>query len=151
MGKLIRLSLVLFLAVAAMLSARNPQEKRAGNTVGAANSGAESPVQRGKYIVESVAMCQDCHTPRDEHGVPDRGRRLMGGPVQLRSAYPAPEWATLAPRIAGQPPGTDAELIRLWTTGISRTGNPPRRPMPQFRMSRTDAEAVLAYLKSLTP
>jgi hypothetical protein len=34
-------------------------------------------------------------------------------------------------------------------TGISRTGRPPRPPMPQFRLTRPDAEAVLAYLKSI--
>ena len=94
-------------------------------------------------------MCELCHTPRDEHGNPDRQHWLMGGPAQLRPAYPAPDWAVVEPRIAGTPPGTDAEIIQLLTTGISRTGKPPRPPMPPFRMTRADAEAVLAYLKSL--
>jgi len=44
---------------------------------------------------------------------------------------------------------TDDEIVRLLMTGISRTGKPPRPPMPQFRMTRGDAEAVLTYLKSL--
>ena len=109
----------------------------------------QGTVERGRYIVESVAMCELCHAPRDEHGNPDRGRWLKGGPVQLRPSYPAPSWAQVAPRIAGRPPGTDAEFIQLLTTGISRTGSPPNPPMPPFRMSRQDAEAVLAYLKSL--
>lgn len=104
---------------------------------------------RGKYIVESVAMCEMCHTPRDENGQPDRGNWLMGGPVQLRPTYQAPHWAVKVPRIAGGPPGTDADFLRLMTTGIARTGNPPSPPMPQFHMTREDAEAVLAYLKSL--
>jgi len=106
-------------------------------------------IERGKYIVEGVAMCERCHTQRDEHGKPDRTHWLQGGPVQLEPTYPAPDWAIREPRIAGSPPGTDAEFIRLLTTGISRTGRPPDPPMPSFRMTRGDAEAVLAYLKSL--
>jgi mono/diheme cytochrome c family protein len=107
------------------------------------------PADRGKYIVESVAMCELCHTPRNDMGIPDSGRWLMGGPVQLKPSYPSAKWALTAPRIAGRPPGTDDDFIKLLTTGIARTGSPPNPPMPPFRMTRPDAEAVLAYLKSL--
>jgi len=106
-------------------------------------------VARGKYIVEGVAMCERCHTQRDEHGNPDRAHWLMGGPTQTQPTYPSLAWAIREPRIAGAPPGTDAEFVRLLTTGISRTGRAPNPPMPPFRMTREDAEAVLAYLKSL--
>jgi mono/diheme cytochrome c family protein len=102
-------------------------------------------VERGKYIVESVAMCTRCHSPRNNAGLPDPNKLLVGAPI----LQPVPGWATYAPRLAGTPPGTDDELIRLWTTGISRTGRPPRQPMPSFRMTPQDAAAVLAYLKSL--
>lgn len=151
MGGLTRLSLISFLALTAGLCAANAQRKQPGNTKGAADSGGQAPIERGRYIVESVAMCELCHTPRDEYGNPDRGRWLMGGPVQLRPTYPAPNWAVVTPRLAGDPPGSAAEFIRLLTTGISRTGSPPKAPMPPFRMTRADAEAVLAYLKSLAP
>lgn len=123
----------------AMLPAR-AQEKAAGGG---------SAVERGRYIVENVAMCELCHTPRKVDGEPDRGHWLGGGPAQLRPAYPSPYWAIVEPRIAGRPPGTDADFIKLLTTGIARTGQPPNPPMPPFRMTRADAEAVLAYLKSL--
>jgi hypothetical protein len=125
------------------------QVKQSSSGKGGADSGSQSRLERGRYIVENVAMCELCHTTRDEQGNPDRGRWLMGGPAQLRPAYPAPNWAIVEPRIAGTPPGTDAEIIKLLTTGISRTGSPPNPPMPPFRMTRGDAEAVLAYLKSL--
>ena len=128
-----------FLAFAVVLIPANAQGKQ----------GDQSVMERGKYIVESVAMCELCHTPRDEYGNPDRGRWLMGGPAQLRPTYPAPSWAIVEPKIGGGPPGTDADFIKLLTTGISRTGRPPNPPMPPFRMTRADAEAVLAYLKSL--
>jgi len=106
---------------------------------------AAGEVERGRYIVESVAMCGRCHTPSNDAGQTDLTRRLAGAPI----LQPVPGWATYAPRLAGSPPGTDAEFVRLLTTGISRTGSPPRLPMPGFRMARPDAEAVLAYLKSL--
>lgn len=106
-------------------------------------------IERGKYIVENVAMCERCHTSRDENGNPVRNQWLQGGPVQLKQTYPTPIWASREPRIAGAPPGTDEQFITLLTTGISRTGAPPLPPMPPFRMTRQDAEAVLAYLKSL--
>jgi hypothetical protein len=73
----------------------------------------------------------------------------MGGPLQLRPTYPSPNWALRAPRIAGRPPGTDDDFIKLMMTGIARTGHQPDPPMPTFHMTRDDAESVLAYLKSL--
>ncbi|HXJ42990.1 MAG TPA: cytochrome c [Candidatus Eisenbacteria bacterium] len=106
-------------------------------------------VARGKYIVKGVAGCGYCHTPRDQDGNPDDSRWLEGAPVFYEPARPLQGWANTAPRIAGLPPGSDAELIKLLTTSVSRTGKPPRWPMPRFYMTRTDAEAVLAYLKSL--
>lgn len=108
-------------------------------------------VARGRYIVEGVAKCEQCHTRRMENGEPDLGNWLKGGPVQIEPTYPARHWAVKVPRIAGGPPGTDADFIRLMTTGIARTGKPPDPPMPQFHMTREDAEAVLAYLKTLAP
>jgi mono/diheme cytochrome c family protein len=107
--------------------------------------------KKGQYLVESVAMCGDCHTPRTEDGQADRGRWLMGGAVPFRPAIPNTEWAEIAPRLAGLPPGTDEQFITLMMTGIARTGRPPRAPMPQFRMTRQDAQSVLAYLKSVKP
>ncbi len=145
MNKLSRISLICSLAIAAGAFSANAQEKQA-----AAKAGSQSLVERGRYIVEDVAMCELCHTPRNAQGIPDRDHWLMGGPAQIRPAYPAPTWAVVEPRLAGAPPGTDEEFIRLLTTGISRTGKPPNPPMPPFRMTRADAESVLAYLKSLT-
>jgi mono/diheme cytochrome c family protein len=150
MNKITRLSLMAFLLFAADASqpakAQVRQAKKTREDTGVRDQGL---IERGKYIVEGVAMCERCHTRRDAHGNPDRMNWLQGGPVQTEPTYPAPTWAIREPRIAGSPPGTDAEFITLLTTGISRTGRPPNPPMPPFRMTRGDAEAVLAYLKSL--
>ncbi len=149
MRKLNRFSLFSMLAFAVASLPAAAQVKAAGNAKAAASSGGQTQLERGRYIVENVAMCELCHTPRDENGNPEKGHWLMGGPAQLRPAYPSPYWAIVEPRLAGRPPGTDESFIKLLTTGISRTGSPPNPPMPPFRMTRADAEAVLAYLKSL--
>jgi|SRR5579871_224626 len=108
-------------------------------------------VQRGEYIVNDVAMCGQCHTPRTSTGSLDRSRWLEGAPIWLEPAAPTANWPLTAPRIAGTPPAGDADLISLLTTGTWRGGERLRLPMPQFRMSREDAEAVVAYLRSLNP
>lgn len=109
-------------------------------------------IARGQYIVEGVAACGDCHTPRDENGASDRTRWLKGAPVFFRPAQAVPGWPVVAPRLAGLPPASDAEIITLLTTGVwPQTDKPLRLPMPRFQMTRSDAEAVVAYLKSLNP
>ena len=113
---------------------------------------AKGDVARGKYLVEDVAMCGQCHTPHEGDENTSRSRQLQGAPVPWVPSKPESDWAITAPRIGGTPlPATDADLIKLLTTGIWTTGNRLRPPMPQFRMSRSDAEAVIAYLKSLNP
>jgi mono/diheme cytochrome c family protein len=109
----------------------------------------DAAIARGKYIAESIAQCYWCHTPLRSDGQRDPERWLMGSPVQIEPTYSDPNWAIFAPKIAGGPAGTDEDFVREMTTGMSRLGRPLRRPMPQFRMTREDALAVLAYLKSL--
>ena len=95
-----------------------------------------SLVARGQYIVEGVAVCGNCHTPRTPSGELDRSRWLAGAPVPYQPSTP---------------PASDVGMITLLTTGIWITGKPLKDPMPKFHMTPADAEAVLAYLKSLNP
>ncbi len=40
---------------------------------------AQDPsLQRGEYLVEEVARCQECHTPRTETNDFDRAKRMKG-------------------------------------------------------------------------
>ena len=151
MNKLTKLSLTALLMLAGTATQSTKAQVKQAKKTGESTANLKSPalIERGKYIVENVAMCERCHTPRDENGNAERSNWLKGGPIQLTQTYPTPTWATREPRIAGAPPGTDEQFITLLTTGISRTGAPPALPMPPFRMTREDAEAVLAYLKSL--
>src|SRR5580658_6499913 len=104
-------------------------------------------VARGRYIVESVAMCGQCHTPHDTDGSPERARWLQGAPVPWQPTRPDSNWPISAPRIGRTPlPASDEDMIKLLTSGAWTTENQLRPPMPQFRMERGDAEAVVAYL-----
>lgn len=141
---LVRIPIALLLLLAVDRPAAPQQATKATRAAGDSAS-----VERGRYLVESVAMCTRCHTPWNQAGEGQRSNWLLGGPTQIRATYPVADWALVEPRLAGTPPGTDAEIIKLLTTGISRTGAPPKPPMPPFRFTRADAESVLAYLKSL--
>jgi mono/diheme cytochrome c family protein len=111
-----------------------------------------TPIEHGRYIVERVSMCFECHTPRDEHGELKRNDWLLGAPIPVSPPrFDEASWAIRAPRIAGMPGYTEEEGIRLLTRGIDRTGKPLRPPMPPFRLSEADARAVVAYLKAVGP
>jgi len=147
-ARLLSAALLLFIIGGPRLA--SAQETKHSHKVAKTNGNAKL-IARGKYIVEGVAGCGYCHTPRDKNGDPDRTRWLAGAPVFYQPAQPVPGWAITAPRLAGLPPGSDAQIITLLTASIGRSGQPPRDPMPRFQMTRADAESVLAYLKSLNP
>jgi mono/diheme cytochrome c family protein len=138
-----------FLLLLAVGSSIGRAQRKQNAAAPAANANDAALVARGKYIVEDVAYCTNCHTPRDDDGNLERSQWLMGAPVFLQPARPMSDWPEVEPRLAGQPPATDAQMIRLLTTGIWTTGQHLRQPMPQFRMTPEDAAAVVAYLKSL--
>lgn len=135
-------AVVLAVALSTALQAQQSKKKSAAPTADAA---------RGKYLVENVAMCVQCHTPRNSDGSLDRSRLLQGAPVIWSPSNGDPNWPLTAPRIGGTPPASDADMIKLLTTGIWITGQPLRLPMMPFRMNEADARAVIDYLKSVTP
>jgi mono/diheme cytochrome c family protein len=105
-------------------------------------------MSRGQYIVENVAMCGDCHTPRNERGEPDRSRWLQGSILAIQPKQPVPDWSEEAPGIAGLERMGDSAVIRLLEKGVMPNGKPARPPMPQYRMSNEDAAAIADYLKN---
>jgi hypothetical protein len=110
-------------------------------------------IVRGQYLVEQVAMCADCHSPRNEQGEFDRTHWLQGAPIGFKPIFPMPAWADIAPSIAGigNEGSTQKEeaVVKLLETGLNSQGIPARPPMPTYRLSHSDALAVVAYLKSL--
>lgn len=122
-----------------------------GSSEATARGGAGSAqVARGEYLVHHVAMCIQCHTPRDDRGELQSGRLLAGAPMPLESPWAAKPFATTVPKIAGLPGGwTRQEMIEFLQTGVRPQGTRPQAPMPPFRMNAQDAAAVAAYLESL--
>jgi mono/diheme cytochrome c family protein len=114
----------------------------------AAQSSADK-LERGRYLVQQVALCGDCHTPHNEKGEPIADQTLQGASTFFKPLQPVPDWAEYTPPLAGFPGFTDDQAITFLTTGKDPSGQFAYPPMPQYRFSREDAAAVLAYLKSL--
>jgi len=141
-------SLMIALAVVAFspvpwLAAQKPSS--------ASKTPASAAIAHGKYLVEQVGKCGDCHTPDDEKGEPIKEKWLQGAPLAFKPIVPFPGWADKAPAIAGLPGWEKEGAIKFLMTGISSTGLPAHPPMPQYRLNRADAEAIVDYLKSLAP
>lgn len=111
---------------------------------------AGGDLARGKYLVEHVGLCTDCHNPRDEQGEFVRERWLMGAMIPMTPTVPMP-WAPVSPQIAGLPTLTEEQAVHFLQTGELPNGRRPRAPMPPYRMDEGDAKAVVAYLKSMAP
>ncbi len=138
------LALVLVAGVGTPLM-RQQGGKPAEPAPGAAQPGAAS---RGDYLVHSVAMCVQCHSPRDERGDIIQGKEFTGAAMPVGAPYWHPDWALRAPALAGLPGFTDDQVISLLTTGHMDGRPAPMKPMPPFRMSREDAQAIVGYLRS---
>ena len=108
-------------------------------------------VARGKYLVEQVGLCGDCHTPRNDRGEPIKDEWLKGATLDFKPIAPVPVWVDKAPAIAGLPGWEKDAAIRFLMTGVGNNELPSRPPMPQYRFNVQDAQAIVAYLKSLTP
>jgi mono/diheme cytochrome c family protein len=120
--------------------------------VGAASPATQSDkVERGKYLVDQVALCGDCHTPRTEKGEPIKGKYLKGSPMFIKPTAPIPGWADKSPNIAGLPGWEEKDAIKFLMTGLAYNDLPGRPPMPQYRFNKEDATAIVAYLRSLAP
>ncbi len=113
------------------------------------STAAQGDVERGRYIVEDVAMCEECHTPRDANGNLDESRQLQGAPIWIQPVHRMDNWANRAPGIAGFVGFTDAQGEDIFERGIGPNGLPIQPPMHIYHMSQSDALAVIAYLRSL--
>lgn len=108
---------------------------------------AAGNVEHGKYLSTHVAMCIECHSPRDESGTIIPGQEFTGASIPVQ---PLPDWAIRAPRNRGLLGYDDRQAMRLLTEGaIARDGGQLKAPMPRFRMTNEDAMDVIAYLRSL--
>jgi len=113
--------------------------------------GNSTKIARGEYLVKHVSMCDDCHTLHDAHGAPIKSKHLQGAKIIFSPIEPMPSsvWADTAPPIAGLTFLNDQEAVVFFNTGKMPDGKLARIPMPPYRFSKSDAEALTAYLKSL--
>lgn len=111
--------------------------------------GQSGDVQRGMYLVEEVAKCSECHTPRDANGNLDTQAWLQGAPIWIMPVRHIANWADNVPALAGLPSFTDEEMERVLEKGTGPQGETLRPPMHIYHMTPADAKAIIAYLKSL--
>ncbi len=141
--KLILILISAFLFFAAMISIAS-----AGQVRHIANS--SRLINRGRYLVENVGKCADCHTPRNRFGRPIKSKWLEGTVLNMKPIHPVPGWMGKTPDIAGLPHGwTQKDMVKFLTTGINIKGKFARPPMPGYRLTKEDAIAVTDYLLSL--
>jgi len=146
--RLCALSILLLLIVAVSLSGQQPPS---APTAAAPQETTKlnGNLEHGRYLVEQVIMCYECHSTRDPQGNIVPGTKFKGGPMPVRPSW-STDWPIQIPRIAGLPGYTDELAMRLLTQGAIRwDGKQLRAPMPKFRMSQQDAADVIAYLRSL--
>jgi mono/diheme cytochrome c family protein len=111
---------------------------------GAAGADGTSPalIERGAYLVRSVALCGGCHTAT-------AGLELGGNPQFKGGALPAPN---LTPDATGLGGWDDAQIINAFRNGIDDEGRHLDPAMPYWlfhNMSDDDAAAIVAFLRSL--
>lgn len=115
--------------------------------------GQTDKVARGKYLVEEVARCQECHTPKLAMGQFDQSQWMKGSTLNIQPIEPIAHWYKTAPDIT--PSGrmwirwTDTGILNYLKTGLGPQGKPGAPPMPTYKMSAEDTEAVFEYVKSL--
>jgi mono/diheme cytochrome c family protein len=118
---------------------------------------ADSPdpkIERGRYLAEDVAKCQDCHTPRMmESNDLIKSQWLKGAPLSFTPVVAPPNWRSKSPDITSTSPmwarWGEAGMVKFLETGRNPRGNHADPPMPEYALSHEDAVAVTAYLKSL--
>jgi mono/diheme cytochrome c family protein len=114
----------------------------------------EEKIAWGKYLVEEVAKCHDCHTPSDERGRLDRTRYMKGKVMEVKPIDHIDRWHKESPDITPSGKlwakwGGEAALLKYLTTGLTPSGNTAGPPMPTYRLRPADAEAIVEFLKTL--
>ena len=126
-----------------------------GCLLAATAASAESPVERGRYLV-TLGGCNDCHTPGYFLGKPDFSKALSGSEVGF--AIPGQGvfvGRNLTPdKETGLGSWTDDQIVVALTSGMRPDGRElaPIMPWRSFaHLSPDDARAIVAYLRSLPP
>jgi len=115
---------------------------------------AETPLERGAYLMNSIVACGNCHTPQTPNG-PAPGRDLAGGtPMNLGPAGVAHASTITPDNDTGIGRWTDAQLVAAIREGKRPDGSIIGPPMPieLYRdLSDEDVQALVAYMRTVKP
>lgn len=119
--------------------------------VAPASAHAETLLERGAYLANSVAACGNCHTPIDEQGRPIPGQEFAG-----RFLIEMPEFTVHTPNITpdmetGIGGWSEAEIATAIREGRRPDGSLIGPPMPfelYRQLSDRDVAAIAAYVRS---
>ena len=132
--------------------------RRAGVAVLLATAGgaiAQTPLERGSYLVNAVMACDGCHTPRGPGGVFVMEKRFSGGMQTWDTPAYLVKGSNITPdRDSGLGAWSDAEIKRALTEGTHRLGRPisPQMPFAFYKiLTPRDLDATVAYLRSVAP
>jgi mono/diheme cytochrome c family protein len=104
--------------------------------------------QRGRYLVEAVGHCAECHSTRNLMGAIKPEARLAGGPDPEGTGFVP----NITPARLGNWSGND--IVELLTSGVTpehnRVGSTMRDVVTNTAMlPDRDRQAIAIYLKSL--
>lgn len=114
-------------------------------------------VARGRYLVENVLVCTECHTPRNPNGTLDTGRWLAGTEclIDLDPADPNAgclNSGNLTNHDTGLATYTDEEIKDMFLNGVRPNGEALIDVMPYYQthnITADDADAVVAFLRTV--
>lgn len=113
---------------------------------------AQSPVERGSYLVNTIMTCHNCHTPMGPNG-PDFSKALSGGPQVFDEPPFTVRGANITPdRETGIGNWSTDDIKKTLVTGVRPNGVPLAPIMPTAFygvISAKDLDAIAAYLKSV--
>lgn len=115
-------------------------------------------VERGRYLVNTILACGNCHTPKAVDGQPIVGKELSGAGLSFSAPFFVGAASNITPdRDTGIGSWSDDELKRAITQGLrpdhGRLAGVPLAPMMWVAfykaMTPGDLDAVVAYLRSV--
>jgi len=114
---------------------------------------AETELERGRYLVETLAACGNCHTPKGPNG-PLQDKKFAGGDIIKHADFTA-----VTPNITPDPETgigkwTDHQIFLAIREGKRPDGSllGPAMPSRSYRnLADEDVKAMVGYLRSLSP
>jgi mono/diheme cytochrome c family protein len=126
---------------------------------GGMEAGPTVQVARGRYLVDHVIACSDCHTPRLLTGAPDMSKYLAGNPgfITLPTGDRLPSRNLTPDKATGLGNYTDSQIKSMFIDGLAPGGadggaRALNSVMPYYvfhNMTSEDADAIVAYLRSI--